>query len=296
MPPTAPPGRMVFRSGNQPQTLDVYEGGSLREWSLPAPAISVRLATDGSRVVALLGDAAPRSVWTLSIRDGTAVELPVSLPPMQPQEAFISFSPDLSSLIYVPSLELPQSQLFLVDTASGTSRGATPGGWLKGAQWRSGRELVFDTGPAPQSETLPAVTEARFFTWQAAGEPQEIRKAGVSEQGLSFAPNGDIAYVSLTPDGMPVIRTLGASVPLLGSDSAFDDAIGCGLRSRSDLQMRPPTWSADGSFFAVQGSGSNQIAGFVAIRAASGKAGRPVFARRTRATSSNRRGAAHATR
>jgi hypothetical protein len=270
VPATPPPGRIVFRSGEHRETLQVYEGGRLREWPLPTTALSVRLSADGARVAAVLGDAAPQSVWTLSIADGSTAVRSLSLPPLKPQEYDLAFSPDLSWILYIPSLATAESELFLVNAISGAAtRAVIPGGWLFDVDWRANNELVFVTGPMPENNAIPRSRPGRFFRWRGGSDPSELGQADFAG-GLSLAPDGQITYTAMLPTGGPLIRTLGVSDPLLASDAIFATREGCALQYRSDLRMRPPEWSADGAVMAVVGNGDNLAAGFVAMRARGG--------------------------
>lgn len=271
MPPTPPPGRMVFRSGaGRLQTLQVYEGGRVRDWALPAPAMTVRLSLDGSHVGAVLGDSAPQTLWVLSIGDGVTTQRALTLPASTPQEYDLTFSPDLSWIFYVPSLGVAQSELYLVDGSTGvTSHAAIASGWLHDAQWSASNELVLLTGPLPEANASPQSRPGRFFRWRGGSDPMEIGQAD-SAGGLRPMPNGRIAYVAMTPRNAPLVRMLGSTDPLLAPEPLFATKEGCALQYRSDLRMRPPDWSADGAVFAVVGAGNNLSAGFVAMRATLG--------------------------
>jgi hypothetical protein len=249
MPLTPPPGRMVFRSGDRLQTLQIYEGGRVRELALPSPAMTVRLSLDGSRVGAVLGDATPQTLWMLSIGDGVTTQRGLTLPAAAPQEYELTLSPDLSWVFYVPSLAVAQSEMYLVDASTGVaSPAAIAAGWLHDAQWTATNELVLLTGPLPENNASPQSRPG----------------------GLRPMPNGRIAYVAMTPSNAPLIRMLGNSVPLLAPEPIFATKEGCALQYRSDLRMRPPDLSADSAFIAVVGAGNNLSAGFVAMRATLG--------------------------
>jgi hypothetical protein len=261
---------MVFRSGDRLQTLQIYEGGRVREWALPSPAMTVRLSLDGSRVGAVLGDSAPQTLWMLSIGDGVTTQRGLTLPAAAPQEYELTFSPDLSWVFYVPSLAVAQSEMYLVDASTGVaSPAAIAAGWLHDAQWSATNELVLLTGPLPENNASPQSRPGRFFRWRGGSDPMEIGQADFAG-GLRPMPNGRIAYVAMTPSNAPLIRMLGNAGPLLAPEPIFATKEGCALQYRSDLRMRPPDLSADSAFIAVVGAGNNLSAGFVAMRATLG--------------------------